>query len=414
MIRRPPRSTLSSSSAASDVYKRQVSTQSTWGEIKRFDELGLSDELLRGIYGYGYELPSQIQSLSIQPLLLGKDTIAQAQSGTGKTGAFTIGVLQKLDPLLQETQAVLLSPTRELASQTYKVALGLSEFLGISIYLSIGGTRLFEEKQKLASIKPQVIIGTPGRFVDILKKKWISMEKLKILILDEADEMLDRNFGEQIAEIFQLVPGDVQCGLFSATLPEEILEITKKLMRDPAVILVPHQELTLEGIDQYYIPFDDENQKFDALIELYKALDIVQCIMFANTKERVKFLTDNLKTQNFVVSQMQSDMTYEERCLVMKEFRTGTTRVLICTNLLARGIDVQQVNLVINYELPKDKSLYIHRIGRAGRFGRKGVAINFISPADANFLRELEKFYHTEIKELPIDVEHLFDDLEKK
>jgi len=237
----------------------------------------------------------------------------------------------------------------------------------------------------------------------------LKADHLKLFVLDEADEMLGRGFQDQIKEIFKLIPGDVQIALFSATMPQEILELTKDFMRNPATILVKNEDLTLDGIKQFYIAIDKDEWKFDTLVELYKNIDIQQCIIYCNKKQRVEELAGKMKEKNFTVSYMHGEMVQDTRDLIMREFRTGSSRVLITTDLLARGIDIQQVSLVINYDLPLNKEKYIHRIGRSGRFGRKGVAVNFVTPSDSKFLQEVEKFYNTEIVEMPLDVSNIFD-----
>jgi len=253
------------------------------------------------------------------------------------------------------------------------------------------------------------VVGTPGRVHDMLKKEHLKADHLKLFVLDEADEMLGRGFKDQISDIFKLIPGDIQIALFSATMPVEILEMTKQFMRDPARILVKNEELTLDGIKQFFIAIEKEDWKFDTLCELYNNIDIQQCIIYCNTKKRVDELTAKMREKQFTVSAMHGDMDQNQRDLIMREFRTGSSRVLITTDLLARGIDIQQVSLVINYDLPLSKEKYIHRIGRSGRFGRKGVAVNFVTPSDAKFLQDTEKFYNTEIVEMPLDLTNLFD-----
>lgn len=232
---------------------------------------------------------------------------------------------------------------------------------------------------------------------------------MKVLVLDEADEMLGRGFKDQIREIIGKLPGQIQIALFSATMPPGILEITKGFMRDPAIILVKKEELTLDGIKQFFIRIDKEDWKFDTLVELYNNLDIQQCIIYANKKQRVDELTEKLKAKSFIVSSMHGDMDQTQRDLIMQEFRTGSSRVLITTDLLSRGIDVQQVSLVINYDLPVSEEKYIHRIGRSGRFGRRGVAINFVTPQDSGFITRIEQAYNTHIEEMPLDVSKIFD-----
>jgi translation initiation factor 4A len=382
---------------------------SNWDEsVETFDALELKGELIRGIYGYGFEKPSIIQQKGILPILKGKDTIAQAQSGTGKTATFAISILQVIDHMSQNCQALVLAPTRELAQQIQRVMKALGEYLNVSVHVCTGGTNIGEDI-KILKEGVQVVVGTPGRVNDMLKKGYLRSEYLKLFVLDEADEMLGRGFKDQINEIFQKIPGDIQIALFSATMPTEILEMTKTFMREPARILVKNEQLTLDGIKQYFIAIDKEEWKYDTLVELYNNIEIQQCIIYCNTKKRVDDLSAKMKEKNFTVSSMHGDMDQNERDKIMREFRTGSSRVLITTDLLARGIDIQQVSLVINYDLPTSREKYIHRIGRSGRFGRKGVAVNFVTPADSKFLQETEKFYNTEINEMPLDLTTLFD-----
>jgi len=391
------------------VENTKTEIQSNWEEtVDSFDALDLKADLLRGIYGYGFVKPSVIQSKGVLPILKSKDTIAQAQSGTGKTATFAISILQLIDPDAQRCQALVLAPTRELAQQIQRVIMCLGEYLKVSVHICTGGTNVMDERKKLQE-GVQIVVGTPGRVHDMLKRGYLKSDHLKLFVLDEADEMLGRGFQDQIKEIFKLIPGDVQIALFSATMPPEILSLTKDFMRDPATILVKNEELTLDGIKQFYIAIDKEEWKFDTLVELYNNIDIQQCIIYCNKKQRVDELTTKLKDKNFTVSSMHGDMDQIQRDLIMREFRTGTSRVLITTDLLARGIDIQQVSLVINYDLPLSKEKYIHRIGRSGRFGRKGVAINFVTPSDYKFLQEVEKYYNTEVVEMPLDVSNIFE-----
>lgn len=242
----------------------------------------------------------------------------------------------------------------------------------------------------------------------MMKKNHLKTDYLKLFILDEADEMLSRGFKQQIQDIFKFLPGDVQIALFSATMPSDILKLTSNFMReDAAKILVKNEELTLEGIRQYYVAVERQEWKLDILIDLYSNMDIQQALIYCNTKQQVERVTERMKAENFVVSSIHGDLDQLKREMIMKEFRTGTTRVLITTDLLSRGIDVQQVGLVINYELPGKKESYIHRIGRAGRYGRKGTAINFVLPNDARFIREIQDHYNTQIEEMPQDLDQL-------
>merc|ERR1712150_349304 len=232
-------------------------------------------------------------------------------------------------------------------------------------------------------------------------------ESMKMFVLDEADEMLSRGFKDQIYDVFRKLPPSIQVILLSATMPEDALEVTKRFMRDPINILVKKEELTLEGIKQFFINVEKEDWKFETLCDLYETMTITQAVIFLNTRRKVDWLTEKLHEKDFTVSSMHGDMEQKERDLIMKEFRSGSSRVLITTDLLARGIDVQQVSLVINYDLPTNRENYIHRIGRGGRFGRKGVAINFVTDEDKRALQDIEKFYNTQIDEMPMNVADL-------
>lgn len=252
-----------------------------------------------------------------------------------------------------------------------------------------------------------VVVGTPGRIWDMLGRNAIRTEHVQLFVLDEADEMLSRGFRDQIYEVFRFMPGKVQVALFSATMPMEVLEVSQRFMRDPVRILVKRDELTLEGIKQFYVAVEKEEWKFGTLCDLYETLTITQAIIYCNTRRKVDWLTEKMRGKDFTVSAMHGDMDQKERETIMREFRSGSSRVLITTDLLARGIDVQHVSLVINYDLPTNRENYIHRIGRGGRFGRKGVAINFLTQGDARYLRDIEQFYSTHIEEMPMDLADL-------
>ena len=379
---------------------------SNWDEtVETFDELNLKPELLRGIYGYGFEKPSAIQQKAILPIIKQRDVIAQAQSGTGKTAAFAIGSLQLVDVGKDEIQCLVLSPTRELAQQTSIVYQFLGECLKVKVTLLIGGTKVGADLDKLRE-GPQVLVGSPGRVLDLIRRKQVSLAYLQTFILDEADEMLSKGFIENIKEIISLIPTTTKILLFSATMPKEIVDITTKFMKDPAKILVKNEELTLEGIKQYYVYLKKED-KLDVLLQIYRGIEIAQAIIYCNSKRSVDFVSEELKKKGHMVSSIHGDLKQFERDQVMRDFRNGATRVLITTDLLARGIDVYQVSLVINYELPREKETYIHRIGISGRFGRKGNAINFVTPPEKDELDAIQKYYNTTIEALPTDLSEL-------
>jgi len=371
-----------------------------------FDSMGLRDDLLRGIYAFTFEKPSAIQQRAIVPIIQGRDVIAQAQSGTGKTATFSIGVLQSLDIATRECQALILSPTRELAVQISKVVLSLGDFMNVQCHACIGGQSIGEDIRKLES-GVHVVSGTPGRVFDMINRRTLRTRNIKMLVLDEADEMLNKGFKEQIYDVYRHLPPATQVVLVSATLTPDVLAITKKFMNNPIRILVKRDEITLEGIKQFCIAVEKEEWKFDTLTDLYDTLTITQAVIFCNTRRKVEWLTEKMRKANFTVASMHGEMLQKERDEIMKSFRNGTNRVLITTDLWARGIDVQQVSLVINYDLPNNRENYIHRIGRSGRFGRKGVAINFVKNEDMRILRDIEQFYSTQIDEMPMNVADL-------
>jgi translation initiation factor 4A len=398
---------MAASNETSGLELDQNEIESNWDEIvDNFDNMNLSPELLRGIYAYGFERPSTIQQRAILPVIKGRDVIAQAQSGTGKTATFSISALQKLDVSNPQCQALILAPTRELAQQIQKVVIALGDFMKIQCHACIGGTNVRDD-MKILEAGAQVVVGTPGRVFDMINRGALKTDHMKMFILDEADEMLSRGFKDQIYDVFQRLPPSTQVVLLSATMPTEVMEVTTKFMRDPVRILVKKDELTLEGIKQFYVAVEKEEWKLDTLCDLYETVTITQAVIFCNTRRKVDWLTEKLTAREFTVSAMHGDMEQGQREVIMKEFRSGSSRVLIATDLLARGIDVQQVSLVINYDLPSNKENYIHRIGRGGRFGRKGVAINFVTADDTRMLREIEQFYSTQILEMPMNVADL-------
>jgi translation initiation factor 4A len=381
--------------------------ESNWDKVvESFDDLDLKNELLRGIYGYGFEKPSAIQQRAILPCIEKHDVIAQAQSGTGKTATFSISVLQRIDVSKRECQAMVLAPTRELANQIQKVMLALGDYMGAEVMACIGGKSVQEDMRRLEQ-GVHVIVGTPGRVFDLINRRALNANTIKMFVLDEADEMLSLGFKDQIYDIFRQLPSDTQVVLLSATMPVEVLEVTTRFMRDPIRILVKKEELTLEGIKQFYINVDREEWKLDTLCDLYETLTITQACIFCNTRRKVDWLTEQMHGRDFTVSAMHGDMDQHDRDVIMREFRSGSSRVLITTDLLARGIDVQQVSLVINYYMPTNREKYIHRIGRGGRFGRKGVSINFVTQEDIRTMRDIEQFYNTQIEEMPMNIADL-------
>lgn len=368
--------------------------------VSTFDDMQLKEALLRGIFAFGFEKPSAIQQRAIVPCTTGHDVIAQAQSGTGKTATFSISILQRIDENEPSVQALVMAPTRELAQQIQKVMCALGDFMNIKVHACIGGTSIRDDQRKLES-GVHVVVGTPGRVNDMINRSVLQTSRIKMFVLDEADEMLSRGFKDQIYEVFKTLPQEVQVVLLSATMPADVLDVTNRFMRNPIRILVKKEELTLEGIRQFYINVQKDEYKFETLCDLYDAVNVTQAVIFCNTRRKVEQLTEQMTKKQFTVSSLHGDMEQQDRDVIMREFRSGSSRVLITTDLLARGIDVQQVSLVINYDLPSNRENYIHRIGRSGRFGRKGVAINFITDNDARQLKDIETFYNTIIEEMP-------------
>lgn len=372
-----------------------------------FDDMGIREDLLKGIYAYGFDKPSAVQQRAIIPIIKGRDVIVQSQSGTGKTCVFSVGALQIIDLNTREPQVLVLSPTRELAEQSQKVMLALGDYMKVQVHCCIGGKSVTEDVFKLDH-GVHVISGTPGRVYDMIQRRTFKTRSIKMLIIDEADEMLTRGFKDQVYDIYRYLPYCTQNVVVSATLPHEVLEMTTKFMaQDTIRILVKRDELTLDGIKQFFVAVECEEFKFPTLCDLYDTLTITQAVIFCNRKERVEWLAGKMRQNNFTVSMMHGDMPQKERDKIMSEFRAGQSRVLIATDIWGRGLDVQQVSLVVNYDLPTNRELYIHRIGRSGRFGRKGVAINFVKNDDVKILRNIEQYYSTQIDEMPMNIADL-------
>jgi len=406
--------------------------------VEKFEDLNVNDAIKRGIYSYGFENPSSIQAVAIKPVLSGKDVIAQAQSGMGKTGAFVIGTLGRLDENVNATQAIIVAHTRELALQIDTVFRQIGKFTNLRFGLCIKGVPISENIEKLTGArggKPHVVIGTPGRVLDMLNRKdrdtgndVINKSALRVFVIDEADELLSASteaesnaehgrhgdeestgFLDQLYNIFKCLPPDIQVCLFSATMSPQFFDTTKHFMRNPIEVLVKTEELTLDGIKQYQINVEKQEYKFDTLCELYGLLTINQSIIYCNSLKSVDYLTRALKNNNFMVSSIHGHMTPQEREITMSDFRNGKCRVLVSTDLLSRGIDVQQVSVVINYDVPSKIESYLHRIGRSGRYGRKGVAINFVTDYDEKRIDSIQKYYSTIVEHLPQNISNLLD-----
>ena len=368
-----------------------------------FDDLKIDEKILRGVYSHGFEKPSKIQESAIPKMITGKDLIAQAQSGTGKTGAFSIGTLCLIDESKSSIQSIIIVPTRELADQVTKVITDLSSYTNITILKVIGGTNINLCRNELNK-NPHIVVGTPGRILDMIRRRYLPTVDIKLLTFDEADEILSQGFKEDIHDIIQTVDKNTQICIFSATLPDEILELTDKFMNSPVKVLVKKESLTLEGIQQFFINVKHNDWKYDVITDLYDTINVGQCIIYMNSKNKINEIYQRLTTDNFPVGYITGDRSVEERNQVMNEFRSGTLRILLSSDLLARGIDIQQLSLVINFDLPREKETYIHRIGRSGRYGRKGVSINLINDREVDYLKSIEEFYDTQISEMPQNI----------
>jgi superfamily II DNA/RNA helicase len=389
-----------------------LNVEDTIQRYETFDAMILREELLRGIYAHGFDIPSAIQKIAIDPIIKRRDMIAQAQSGTGKTGAFTIGSLQIIDFNLLEPQVIIICPTRELATQISKVFSQLGSYCDVKVVTCIGGinARLDEDAFKEGR---HVVVGCPGRIYHMINKGILKLKNIKQLIIDEADVMLEKGFKEQLYEIFSLgFPESMKIALFSATLTSDTYAIANQFMKNHVNIAVKKEDVNLSGIAQYKIGLVKDEHKFATLIDLYKFISIKQAIIYCNNKSRVITLAselNELKEIKLSMTFVHGDMEQTERNKIMAEFREGKYKILISTDLTARGIDIQQVSLVINYDIPQSKENYMHRIGRTGRYGRKGIALNFVTDRDDSLLKDIEEKYHLSVSELPSDVSNIFN-----
>jgi translation initiation factor 4A len=385
----------------------ETSNATEFPRVASFDEMGVNENLLRGIYAYGFEKPSAIQSVAIRPLVAGRDVLGQAQSGTGKTGTFGIGLLSRIDTSLKAVQGIVLAHTHELSDQNASVIQNIGHYMGVKVVLAIGGV---PRHQNVRDIRggAHVIVGTPGRIWDLASSGDLRFDALRMFVVDEADEMLRDRFAEQVDAIVKVgLPSSCRVAFFSATMPPEVRELADSILHDPVCVTLKTADVKLEGIQQYYVAVDEESWKLDVLNDIFQGMSIPQSIIFTNTKERAERLFHALTERGFPVSVIYGEpMNQAERKRRMEEFRSGKTRVLIATNLLARGIDVQTVSMVFNFDVPAfdDKENYIHRIGRCGRFGRKGVAISFVTPDEKDVLDQIGAHYSFTTSPLPVDL----------
>ena len=370
-------------------------------ETIRFDELGLSSQILRAVTEMGFEAASPIQAKAIPVMMSGQDVIGQAQTGTGKTAAFAIPMLEKIDPKLKKLQGVVLCPTRELAIQVADEIRRLSKFkAGIKVLPIYGGQEISKQIRSLKG-GVQLIIGTPGRVMDHMRRHTLKFDYLNTIVLDEADEMLNMGFREDIEVILKDAPEERQTVLFSATMPRPIMEITKNYQKNAQLVKVVKKELTVRNIDQYYYEVKQKNKE-EILARLLDMYNPKLSLVFCNTKRRVDELTEALKGRGYFAEGLHGDLKQTQRDRVMNGFRNGKTEILIATDVAARGIDVDDVEAVFNYDLPQDDEFYVHRIGRTGRAGRIGKAFTFIVGKEVYKLKDIQRYCKTKIYAQPI------------
>jgi len=374
----------------------EITACGTW------EEMITNEDILRSIFSFGFEKPSPIQGRAIPIIAKGRDIIAQAQSGTGKTAAFSVGALTRINFSEKSTQALIIAPTHELARQITNVCQNVCSLVpGSCVRCFVGGSSVAEDLRTIETDGPHVVVGTPGRILDLIRRRYLETSYVKILVIDEADEMLSVGFKDQIQDIFRSLPETVQTAIFSATLNKDVVDLTKKFMIDPAMITVDAEKLTLDGIKQYAVMLQSDSHKFDVLKRIFGGNNIPACVIYCNTVERVEHLVSAMTEDGFAVSAIHGKMSKQEREEAMRRFREGETRCLISSDITARGIDVQQVGVVINFDITQNVHTYLHRIGRSGRWGRKGTAINFATYRDRFLLEDLEKYYRIQIAPLP-------------
>ena len=366
-------------------------------EINNFKDLEINEEITRAIEDLGYEQPSPIQAKAIPCMLEGNDVIGQAQTGTGKTAAFSIPLLQRIDVNSKKLQAVVLCPTRELAIQVSEEMRKLTKYMNGLRTLPIYGGQPINRQIKALKGGVQVIIGTPGRVIDHINRKTLRMENVKMVVLDEADEMLDMGFREDIEKILTNIPEERQTALFSATMPKSILELTDKYQKEPVHIKVVRKELTVSNIKQFYIETRNSN-KLEVLTRIVDVYNPKLTVVFTNTKKGADELVSNLQARGYGADSLHGDMKQIQRDIVMDKFRAGTIDILVATDVAARGIDIDDVECVVNYELPQDEEYYVHRIGRTGRAGREGIAFSFAFGRDMRRLKDIERYTKSKIE----------------
>lgn len=355
-----------------------------------FSDLGLDDQLLEAVKRTGFEEPTPIQSKTIPLVLSGIDVIGQAQTGTGKTAAFGLPLLQKIDYSRREIQALVISPTRELAIQTQEEIFKLGKEKLAKVQAVFGGANIVRQIKQLKNYPPHILVGTPGRLLDHLQRGTVNLSKVKTLVLDEADEMLDMGFLDDINKIIAQIPKKRQTLLFSATMPPAILKVGKRFMNHPEIVKIKNQQLTADLVDQFFVKVR-ENEKFDVMTRILDVQAPELTIVFGRTKRRVDELSRGLVARGYNAAGIHGDLSQQQRSAVLKRFRDGDLDILVATDVAARGLDISGVSHVYNYDIPQDPESYVHRIGRTGRAGHQGISVTFVTPNEMDYLRVIEK-----------------------
>lgn len=367
----------------------------------KFEELNIDERILRAIEDMGFEETSPIQTQAIPAVCEGIDVVGQAQTGTGKTAAYTIPMLMKIDPQIKKPQAIVLCPTRELAVQVAEEIRKLAKYMSDIKVLPVYGGQEIVRQIKSLKTGVQIIVGTPGRVMDHMRRKTVKFDNINMVILDEADEMLDMGFREDMETILTETPQDRQTVMFSATMPKAIMDIARNFQKDARVIKVVRKELTVSNIEQFYYEVRPKN-KTEVLCRLIDIYNPRLSVVFCNTKRQVDELISELKGRGYFADGIHGDMKQQQRDRVMDDFRSGNVDILIATDVAARGIDVDDVDMVFNYDIPQDEEYYVHRIGRTGRAGRSGMALSFISGKEVYKLKDIERYCKTKILAKPV------------
>ncbi len=367
----------------------------------KFDELNIDERILRAIEDMGFEETSPIQTQAIPAVCEGIDVVGQAQTGTGKTAAYTIPMLMKIDPQIKKPQAIVLCPTRELAVQVAEEIRKLAKYMSDIKVLPVYGGQEIVRQIKSLKTGVQIIVGTPGRVMDHMRRKTVKFDNINMVILDEADEMLDMGFREDMETILTETPEDRQTVMFSATMPKAIMDIARNFQKDARIIKVVRKELTVSNIEQFYYEVRPKN-KTEVLCRLIDIYNPRLSVVFCNTKRQVDELISELKGRGYFADGTHGDMKQQQRDRVMDDFRSGKVDILIATDVAARGIDVDDVDMVFNYDIPQDEEYYVHRIGRTGRAGRSGMALSFISGKEVYKLKDIERYCKTKILAKPV------------